>query len=322
MSITAYVHKLEHRTTSSDAEVRLNCHNCQDHKFHLYVNTRTGRWLCHKCGEKGGLFALVQNIEETKSIQEVKDILRRIRPDHTPTALAGLSASDILNRMRETERPPEKFRAVRMPKYASRKAAASVAASAYLRGRGFSTDDVEFYDLRVDDVDEHIIVPFYEEGTLVYYQIRGIYNGLKLNPPKGESLGKSVYLFNHDGARRERDIVIVEGWADAITVGRNAVSIQGKLLSKLQAEKLASIGKRFTFFFDADDDTAEFQVKSAQLLRKYTSKPIYMVNAYGIIDKDPNDLGRDRCRQIIQKYSVEVDTASIVKMSLLSKRNA
>ncbi len=324
MSISAYVHRLDHRTTASDTEVRINCHACSDHKFHLYVNTRTGRWLCHRCGEKGGLFALIQNVEETKDIREVKEIVKRVQPDgeHRATEAPNLSVGDIISMLREKEKPPDKFMAVKLPAYATRRAVSSAVARAYLRRRGFTRADVEFYDLRVDDIDENIVVPFYEDGTLVYYQMRGINNKLKLNPPKGETLGKSVYLFNHDGARRKRDIVIVEGWADAVTVGRNAVSIQGKVLSKIQAEKLAMIGERFTFFFDADDDTAEFQVKSAQLLRKYTTRPIFMVNAYGKISKDPNDLGRTRCREIIQTHSVEFDMTSAIKMSLLSVRNA
>ena len=315
MSVHSYLRSKDHRSTSSDNEIRLNCIECNDGKYHLYANAVTGRWICHRCGAKGGIRALVSAIEDVHSFADVKRILDRM---NAPTVVPdGLSKLDILSEIRsKNKNNPVTHKPIAMPSWARRLASSSLLAKRYLRGRGFSTADMNYYQIRVDNDDRTVIVPFYEDGDLVYYQVRSIQGNTKLNPPKGEALGKSCYVFNYDGAKRHDRIVIVEGWADAITVGRNAVSIQGKVLSKMQAEKLCGIGKEYVVFLDNDDDTARHQESVARLLTKTTGKPVYMVSAYGKVDKDPNALGRTVCKQLLETSVVRCDYASIAKMML------
>lgn len=318
MDLLGYLSKFDYISTSSDSEIRMNCRACGDHKHHMYVHVRSGKWMCHRCGEHGSLYTLIAQLEGDADYRTIKQICQKFKTPEIPSSLSFHDIKEMLL-SREKETSVETHKTIPWPKYYLRDACFSSVAMDYLKSRGFSKEDVQFYRLKTDRQEKYIVVPFFENGDLVYYQIRGINNSQKLNPEKGVALGKSCYLFNHDGAKQYEEVVVVEGWADAMTVGKNAVSIQGKILSKIQAKKLADMkANKYVIFFDADDSTAQHQVNSAKLLQGYTDKPVFMVNSYTQTDKDPNDLGRDRCRELIANHALKYGTTSKLALAVSS----
>lgn len=321
MNLLAYLerHNCEH--TSSASEVRVNCTRCGDYKHHAYVSLRTGSWMCHRCGEKGGVYNLVAMLEGEENYANIKKILQSVKaPAHNHSDLnISFFLEQLTVRPKEDANATETHRKIPWPKYRTKDVDTGVKAYSYLRARGFSRADIQYYRLRCSACEKYVVVPFFEEGDLVYYQIREINGDQKLNPENGVALGKSCYLFNHDGAAQYEEVIVVEGWADAITVGRNAVAIQGKVLSKIQAKKLAALeAKRYIIFLDADDDTTKQQADSAQLLSVYTQAPVFIVDAYGATKKDPNDLGRAECNRIISENLIRYGATSKLTMALAS----
>ena len=298
MTAAQLFRKIPHKEASGD-ELRIECPFCThktgraDRSFHLYVNTRKQRWICFRCGSKGTLRYLLKKLHLDSGLESVtSENVNNREFNILETLMEGLYGKKI---ERSITVP------IKYPRWAV-KIRRSDPAYRYLQKRKFSVQDIVDYGLRQTEDGDAIFVPFFENSQFVYWQTRGIYRNEKMNPPNGEGLGKSFYLFGHDQAAGHDTIVICEGWADAITIGRNAVSIQGKMLSRVQADKLLALNaKRYVVMFDFDDDTQQAALDAADLLLKLSdgSKDIGIVNAYNKEKRDPNDMGRERCQELI-----------------------
>lgn len=291
----------EHLPTTSDNELRLNCPRCGDDKFHLYVNTQTFRWICHRCSERGTAQSLLAALNHLENWADVKALMATLNIEVTPH---HFSLTDLKAQLYPDARVICK--PIKCPSWSHRISPSDKEVIRYLAKRGIYKDDILFYHLRISKDKQYLVVPFFEHGEFVYYQCRGIHTKDKLNPPKdSDGLGKSYYLFNHDGAAKHKHIVVVEGWADAVTVGRNAVAIQGKHLSNIQAEKISKMRpSTVTVFLDPNDETQSDQVQAARTLAGYMDAAIQLVDAYGRAQGDPNDLGRERCRELLDNSSI------------------
>lgn len=117
----------------------------------------------------------------------------------------------------------------------------------YMAGRGFDIDTLFRMGFGYCDsgkYENRVIVPFWEDGRLVYWQARD-FTGKKpieekvLNPASYMcSQGKSDVLFNYDDARDGQWIILTESWGSALATGKYAVGINGKSLSDKQRIKL------------------------------------------------------------------------------------
>ncbi len=305
MNAKAALSQYPHREASGD-EVRINCPFCKDKVgkhdtgFHLYANTSKQRWICFRCGSSGGLRYLLKRLNVEVSDEPVWD--------------NGVNIKEILmDFMYHEDQKQPITKPIDYPRWAVR-IRRNDEAYKYLIKRKFTVTDIIHYRLR--RTDDSIFIPFYENNMFVYWQTRGIFSDKKLNPPNSDKiLGKSNYLFGHDLSVKADTIIIVEGWADAITVGPGAVSIQGKILSDIQAYKLSKMGaKRFVFFPDFDDKTSETTIDSANKLRKYVDVPVGFVDMYGKETRDPNDIGREKCWQYINNNTVTLDGKQFIPL--------
>jgi hypothetical protein len=92
------------------------------------------------------------------------------------------------------------------------------------------------YGYQPIDTKDRIIVPTFMEGRLVFWQARASWDVEKdekkvLNPT---GVSARHVLFNFDIAKNYEQIVIVEGFIDAVKVGPNAVATNGKKLHTQQ----------------------------------------------------------------------------------------
>lgn len=114
----------------------------------------------------------------------------------------------------------------------------------YLIKRGFDIallDNLGFGYMNVEPYFGYIFIPFRIKGKLNYYIFRDfIGNSIKyLNPPTEEILiGKSELFFNEDALKLYKEVNLVEGWSDAMTLGKNTIASLGWSLSTTQKSKI------------------------------------------------------------------------------------
>ena len=113
---------------------------------------------------------------------------------------------------------------------------------------------------------DRIIFPVYENEEMVYFQARCVGEGHPkyLNPKKGHfKKSRRAIIFNLERAKDE--VVITEGWLDAISI-KNGVATFGKMVSEEQVLLLLSRKfKRYIILFD-DDATKESLQLAERLL--------------------------------------------------------
>jgi DNA primase len=169
----------------------------------------------------------------------------------------------------------------------------------YLNARGFSDFQIDAYDLRYETTGRdggRIVIPFKENGEIVYYQARSFmkHERLKiLNPEQDE--GKSRFLFNFDQARDYTQVIICEGWASAMSAGPNAVAQSGIKPSERQLELLVSNWDDFVVMLDAGTVEESWWLAKALLHRKPKARVVITSLKAG----DPNDHTFIELQQII-----------------------
>ena len=201
-------------------------------------------------------------------------------------------------------------------------------ARAILTDRGFDIEELEYEgfgycnehaDNDEDDYFGYIIIPFKVNGKLVYYQGRDfIGNFLRYKNPSKESIGigKGDLLYNQDAVRISSDLKIVEGWADAKTLGPDGVATSGWKLSDIQHDSImTSTADILTFIPDAGSDgTGElFYIKAVKIAMDFIAeKHVRVVNLNGVVDegKDVNELGKAFInKQIAKTDYLDFETA-------------
>lgn len=169
-----------------------------------------------------------------------------------------------------------------------------------LLARGF---DLNYLDmLGVGYVDKpgdffgYIIIPFRKEGTIRYFIGRDFIGGFPRykNPPVEDyGVGKSELFFNEEALSLYDKIYLLEGWADAATIGPEAMSTQGTVLSDIQASYILSSSVKEVvvvpdgFYYNAGLDNA------SKLIGQKRVK-VLNLDPYSTEDcKDVNSLGLD-----------------------------
>jgi hypothetical protein len=169
-------------------------------------------------------------------------------------------------------------------------------ALAYMVGRGFKADvlfNLGFGYCADGKYAGRVIIPFYEDQELVYWQARD-YTGFhsepseKIKNPDADmsTHGKSDVLFNYDGVKSRNVVVITESWGSALAVGPAATALNGKSMSDVQMYKLLSM-RADVYILLLDAGTAEEAWSiAARLNRDNKTAKIGTLN-----DGDPAEVG-------------------------------
>ncbi len=185
--------------------------------------------------------------------------------------------------------------------------------------KGFGYCDEVYENSSDPDADKknffgYIIVPCIRAGLLEYYIGRDfIGNYLRYkNPDKAVSgIGKEEVLFNADALWLNDEVLLFEGWADAVTAGDNAVSSQGWTFSEKQLNIFArSPVKRVTVV--GDKGYFKQAVQSAMRLIDIVEE-VYATDLGEVCvgeEKDANEIGRQRTMDAVKKHSQRITILS------------
>ena len=271
-------------TERGGAEYVLSCPFCSgeaDKKKTLYVNHKTGRWICFKCERKGGFVWLVKSMaQEDKDIDpdEFLSGLEEARLHSDALALfswaaqhggkkpSGQDKEPSARLQARTSRPiPAGLVPVWRPHEAAVAERRRVRGLAYLATRGIGLPLAEFYQIHVGAVgryENRVAVPVLSADTreIVGWVARAFRPGVEpkvLNTPSDSTFSIDDHLFNREKAQGSyREVILVEGVFDAMKHGPNFLALLGKSLKKRQL--LALLRAKFekiTVMLDRDAPT-------------------------------------------------------------------
>lgn len=193
-----------------------------DKSGHLYVNIKSKKFSCKRCGTEGRVSAK-SNYSQEKD-QSLEDIVGMIESLNEESELSETQYTIPL--LRVTELP---------------------SAYEYIRNRGFTDEDIDFYDIRVGNIFNRnmfgrIIVPnivYDRVYTDMFIARTYIDSGKRYMNPVGRNSSLSVFNLHRIPDNPDR-MIICEGSLTAIAAGRNAVALYGKHCSRTQFKKILS----------------------------------------------------------------------------------
>lgn len=238
---------------------RVNCTNCNDQDFKLWVSYQYGQnnpWarttnlaVCYRCGK---------NTLDSYVLDMLKDSFHNFGN----ATLMFNAPQDI--QLEETSLPS----GVRFP---ISSLPLDHPAITYLQSRGYNIENLSA-DYKFEYVEEHgnpnisrrILIPVFHKDLptdqterLVGYQTRAIPGFSLLENPKyftSSGFKKSFCIYNLHVAATTDKIVVCEGVFDAISVGKSGVSLFGKSASLGQISLLRKFGKDKTIVILLDND--------------------------------------------------------------------
>jgi DNA primase len=176
-------------------------------------------------------------------------------------------------------------------------------ARTYLKSRGFDLNymdriGVGYCDESHDDFKKnffgYIIIPFKKRGLLSYFIGRDFIGNFPRykNPETAEfSVGKADVLFNEEAIYLETKIYLTEGWADAATLGRAGISMQGSTPSTIQKNNIIKSDVEQVVVVP----DAKFFMNGLQTARDFISyKKVKVLNMDKFLEygkKDVNEVG-------------------------------
>ena len=275
-------------------EIIYKCPQCISRKGtpdlhgHLYVNVNSYKYFCVRC-EWSGRLDKSTKVDNSKIYDEEQDT--------DAVQLLREASSELFNH-------PDKL-SLRIP---LDKVTSSRSATEYLLNRGFTYEQMEYYDMRVGNTTQEfgrIIIPNITDSRKVFTDMYSARSFIGQTPKYHNpfSAKKSEIVFNLHRVQSGTPLILVEGALTAVAAGYHAVASLGKSLSNYQASLVAK--KKPSLIYVNYDYGAESNSRDAcRLLRRYLpDTPIYEVLMDS--EKDADDLSRDeylKCLQSARLY--------------------
>lgn len=276
----------------SKHEVRYYCPKCEerrgkpDRKGKLYVNTKTLKYHCFLCGYSGqigkGTRVNYNKVYDEEKEHEVDEIVKDINSVLTDVSKFKLKI------------PVEKV-------------FTSDTATEYLLRRGFTEKQLEYYDMRVGNLDNEfgrIVIPN-EVNHLVYtdyYSARTYIDQIPKYHNPGEE--KSSTVFNLFRQQEGSPIIVVEGALTAVAAGFHAVATLGKTMTLSQASQIASKHPSVVYI-NYDYGAESFSHDACKLMKRLLpDTPVMEVLMKD--DRDAADLSRQeyvKCLESAVEYN-------------------
>lgn len=251
--------------------------------------------------------------------------------------LGWFEAKEVINQQRDSGISFEDFRSVavnkeliiELPKgfvpIAEGKGILAKRAKDYLYKRGFDLRELDrlgFGYCSERDVENkkmdfygYIIIPFRRMGRLIYYigrDFTGQFLRYKNPPQEIFGIGKSELIFNEDALELCTKVYIVEGWSDAMTIGRAGTATLGWSLSTVQKMKyLRSDVKKFVFIPDAPKRDEDGKVEglypykqAAKVALDFIDEKevrVLDIEEFSDYGKDVNEVGKQRILELEER---------------------
>ena len=222
---------------TGSGEIHFNSPFVNDGKKRLYINPEKKRYYDQKQQKGGSFIDFVAEYLET-STREASIILIREYSNKAGIETDDISYSDVIQTSKELELPNgiKWF-------FEETKGRTYKLAKNYLTKRGIPTGDLGFvYDPNGDfkkTYHNRIIIPFYEQGRLVYFIGRTFDDSpLRYKNPTGVDTGN--FVFQYDKLTDATDIFIFEGVFDALSLAEPQIGT-AMLSNKLKAGQITKI---------------------------------------------------------------------------------
>lgn len=166
----------------------------------------------------------------------------------------------------------------------------------WLKNRGIGLDAIERYDLHYHAM--YVIWPYYEFGSLVYWQERDRMNKMFRFPPEQVGVTKGMFLYGFDMVEPCQYIIINEAIIDSMTLEDQAIASGGAVLTPMQVKKIRALNPEEGVILAPDNDLAGLKslVSNYKLLSPYCrvfySIPPKIKIKSDKYTKDWNDLGK------------------------------
>lgn len=324
------------------------CPFCGDDKYRLYVSTgesgdNEGLWICFHCGRKGNPISFVMEYEGAR-FSEAKETLELYdytignfewSNDDTLTESEKLVLYiNHLNKPKVKEKvdktpPPLPVGYKRIIDNLNNNEVYPFLL--YLYNRGFTIQDIIKHNIgyitdgyanttnsRIPLNNHLVFLTHNDKGEYIYWNTRSIdpkpyvksVNGIA----KDNEYSKKDVVFNLNTAKNEKDIIIVEGVPDALTLGNRGIATFGKQVTDTQVEEiLKRVTKEQKLYIMLDMDAKEEMIKLADKLYPRHENTYYVINK---TYKDANDLGRDKALDIVFNQSVKADSRGSLLLKL------
>lgn len=168
---------------------------------------------------------------------------------------------------------------------------AAKSARSVLRSRGYNLEELSLQGVGYGTGKNlgFLILPYIEEGKLVYYTMRSHIGPKVFKNPEIDTigLGKSDLIYNRDALYMYTEINIMESITNCLTLPPNSVAIGGKVASPIQIDLLIKAPVE-TYNIILDPDAREQSLKLSLRLARH--KKVRHVFWQG--DDDVNSLGK------------------------------
>lgn len=261
-------------------EVRCYCPNCLERKGspdksgHLFVNTKTLVYHCVRC-DYSGVIRRDLKVDSRKIYDEEKE----------------KDVSDTIRKFKEIFSGEDSY-PFKIP---IDKVTTSSTATKYLLQRGFTLEQMEYYDMRVGSLSQEfgrIIIPN-RVSKRVYTDMYSARSYIDQSPKYHNPFDakKSHIVFNLHRIPEGSPIILVEGVLTAVAAGFHAVSSFGKILSRSQASQIVAKHPS-VIYVNYDYNTLRESNDACRLLRSL-SPEVKILNVIMKDDRDAADMSRE-----------------------------
>jgi DNA primase len=256
---------MDYKTTGDVNEIRICCPYCvnygktPDTEYHLYIDKKNKIFHCFRCNKAGVLAQLTDKLKYTPVFLPEPEKRIEYKKQEEYLDFFGNSLSQRIARK-------------------------------YWKSRGLTEQEAKEYQVKVDKNNFAIVIPVRDENGFKVYDIKR--SCLKTNDRKyyiEKGSNKSKYLFNFDKAKEYKQIYLVEGVFDAISIGKQGVAMFGKFLSDTQLELLqhAIRVSKIGILLDTDANTEALNLFDRLL-------PYFDVSLLGLRDTGCKDIAEYR----------------------------
>ena len=235
---------------SEGKEIRLKCPLCEDTQARLYVNKKTGAFICFRCDKSGSPYTLLREVLGLDHFETLRLLAKVDRQPEHPVAHYHREAKADVPVKAGIDLPAEYHRLTHPDDIGQG------VFWRYLKSRGLTEKDVNEYEIGFclrGPYAFRVIIPVKSNGILWTFVARAVtpLQPKKVLHPPGAQPSRA--LFGIDHLSRKGFVIIVEGVFDAIRLQHTAVATLGTNFSGHQRQLLHNHGIRHVFLlWDGD----------------------------------------------------------------------
>lgn len=283
------------KPTNDSKEVRIKSIYEQDTKFKCYISLDRFQFCDFKAGVSGSCYELFKDI---LGVESNKEVMRYLMKNYG--AGQFVQFEQTINKEPESDNNVvEDFNALEHPIYFVNKDKIGTYGKSCLRYLMNRKIDVEYirkmgYVFNSNSkFNKRIIIPYIENGRMVYFQARSTNKDEELRYLNPAGLDTKAFVFNYDKLNDD-ELIICEGPFDAMSMDEQVATCMcsGDLSSK-QLIKIFSKAKPKTIIYVPDQDETGMKKMDANIKRIYTYADYTpKILVYNIPDgyKDLNEL--------------------------------